>query len=80
MNDEILYKVVKALIGDISPKGDSARDEKIYENMKMLCGLVESLITDIDDVSYFNRNSHEHSVKEIADYAHNFLTKLGIQE
>lgn len=78
MNDEILYTVVKKLIGDISPKGDSSRDKQILENMKMMCNLVDRLLTDIDDIAYRNRDCHQHSIKEIVEYANNFYTNLGI--
>lgn len=81
MNEETIYQIIKKLIGDIRPKGDSSRDHEIFDNVKIACGLIERLIVDIDDVAYVNRNSYEYSVKEISDYIDNFLkNKIGIEQ
>lgn len=80
MNEEILYTVVKKIIGNIAPLGCASRDPERLESMKLACSLVEKLLTDIDDAAYMNRDSHEHSVREIADYAKKFLDGLGIPE
>jgi hypothetical protein len=76
-HSEILLK----LIGNISPCGRSEIDNERMENLKTLCELVDILVSAIDSVAYENKDSHEHSVKEMASYAKNFLTKtLGIVE
>jgi cysteinyl-tRNA synthetase len=80
MNEDILYTVVKKIIGDIKPLGCATIDPERMENMKLACSLVEKLLTDIDNVAYLNRNSQEYSVKQIADYAKKFLDKLGLPE
>ena len=43
--------------------------------------VVNNLVTEIDRVAYENRNSHEYSVKQMADFANNFLTNIiGIEK
>ena len=73
LTQEELYKAIKMLTGDIKPKGCARRDEEILQNMTNLCGVVENLLTDIDDVAYSNRDSHEHSVKEVVKVADKFV-------
>lgn len=80
MTEEILYTVVKKIIGNIKPLGCASTDSERMESMKLACSLVEKLLTDIDDVAYLNRDSQEHSVRQIADYAQKFLDGLGLHE
>jgi uncharacterized protein YaaR (DUF327 family) len=73
--------VIKKLIGNINPVGETNTDNERFENLKEMCDLVNNLITDIDDMAYRNRDSHEFSVKRASEYASNFLTKtVGISE
>jgi hypothetical protein len=71
--------VVKKLIGNINPIGQSSVDEERFNNLKDMCDLVNNLVGLIDDVAWLNRDSHEHSVMKARDYAKSFLTDtLGI--
>lgn len=65
--------VVKKLIGNINPVGETNTDNERFENLKEMCELVNNLIECIDDVSYNNRNSHEASIKRASVYASDFL-------
>ena len=51
MEYEKIYEVVKKLVGDINPVGESDYDEKVFENLKTELVLVEMLLEDIKDVS-----------------------------
>jgi hypothetical protein len=74
-------EIVKKLVGPVYPVGDASRDPERFENLKEMCELVNQLVTIIDKVGYDNRNSYEHSVKEMSDYANDFLKNtLGITE
>ena len=42
--------------------------------------LVVELLTDIDDVAYLNKYSHQFSKKRAADFASKFYDKIGIRE
>ena len=76
-----LHEIVKKLVGKINPVGETTTDNERFENLRVLCALVENLIIDIDNVNYQNKQSHEYSVKRAAEYADNFLTKtIGIKE
>lgn len=72
-------EIVKKLIGEIRPVGETNTDEQRFENLKEICELVNELVSEIDSVSYDFKDSYEHSVKKASEYAKNFLTKeLGI--
>lgn len=73
--------VVKKLIGNINPIGETNTDNERFENLKAMCELVNNLITEIDDIAYKNEDAREFSVKRASEYASNFLTKtVGIAE
>lgn len=74
-------EIVKKLVGNIRPIGESNTDNERFGNLKDMCELVDDLIVEIDSVHYYNRNSHEASVKRAADYANDFLTNtIGIKD
>lgn len=76
-----IHEIVKKLIGEIDPIGETQTDSVRFENLEAMTKLVDVLVTDIDNVVYDHRNSHEFSVKKAADFASKFLTKtLGIVE
>lgn len=80
-NNLNIESVVSKLIGSISPTGQHSVDLERLENLKEMCELVNTLVTRIDEIGYQNKDSQEASVKEIADYANNFLTEtLGIKD
>ena len=68
-------EIVKKLIGNINPVGKSEIDTERFENLKQMCELVHDLVILIDDVSFYNRDAREASVRKAADYAKNFLEK-----
>lgn len=70
------FEIVNKLIGDISPCGRSEVDAERLENLKAMCELVDELVISIHDITYIYRHSYEHSVKEIAEYATNFIERL----
>lgn len=72
------YDVVKKLIGDIRPVGESNEDTRRFENLKKMCELFDEIHTAIDAVAYDFKNDKQGSVKHSCDYANKFLDKLGI--
>lgn len=78
---EEVLKVVKTLVGDINPVGETNTDNNRFENLKVLCDVVYDLISDIDNVHFKNKEAYEFSVKRAAEYANKFLTEnIGITE
>lgn len=73
-------EIVKKLVGPINPVGETTTDNQRFENLKIMCELVDSLLIEIDKVNYDNIDSKEFSVRRSADYAANFFTKIGIKE
>jgi len=75
------FEIVNKLIGNIEPVGSTHIDEKRFENLKEMCHLVNCLVSQIDEVSYKNKDRQEHSMKEMGEYAYKFLTNdLGIPD
>ena len=73
-------EIVKKLIGYIDPVGETNIDDKRFENLKAMCELVNNLVTEIDEVSFYNKNKDEYSRKRAGEYANNFLANtLGIE-
>ncbi len=72
---DLYYKVMLKLSGSIMPVGESNMDEARLKNLKVLCGVVELLVTDIETVMMRNKSAYEHSIKEAQKYAEDFLTK-----
>jgi hypothetical protein len=74
------YDVVKKLIGNIRPIGDSNEDAKRLENLKEMCKLMDEIHSAIDAVSYDYKDDKKGSVAACCKYANDFLDKLGIKE
>jgi len=74
-------EIVMRLVGPIDPIGETNTDNARFENLKVLCELVDDLVSAIDGVAYKHKDSYEYSRKRAADYASNFMTKnLGIPD
>lgn len=73
-------QIVNLLIGPIDPVGESNSDEKIFENLKTMCDLVDDLLVQIDAIHYRNKESKEFSVKRSADYAREFFIRMGVRD
>jgi len=74
-----MYDVVKKLIGEVMPVGETQEDDKRFANLKVLIELVNGLIGDIDDVAS-EKSRYEYSRKRAGEFADKALTNLGIQE
>ena len=69
------YDVLKTLIGEIDPIGNTEIDETRFENLYEMIDVVNGLIEDIAKVA--NRRSRlECSLKKAGEKAYNFLKDL----
>jgi len=75
-----IYDIVKKLIGEIDPVGETNTDDDRFENLKETTELVDRLLTDINRVEYKNKDRGEFSMKRAGEYAKKFLDKIGITE
>ena len=66
------YDVVKKLIGEIRPVGETDCDEKRFENLKETVNLVELLLRDIFEVASLSEQ-YEYSIKKAGKYAKKYL-------
>jgi len=67
-----MVDIVRKLVGAIEPVGDSCIDEKRYENLKVMTGLVDLLLGDIQSVAAY-KDAHQNSLMVAGEHAHNFL-------
>jgi hypothetical protein len=70
--DMELNDVVKKLIGEIEPVGETNEDNKRFENLKVMLGLLDSILTDTDYIYNNNKERIEYSMKRSADYIKKF--------
>ena len=74
------YEVIKKLIGEVDPVGETYTDNERFENLKAVTELVDKLLTDINDVDRLNKESYQFSKKRAGIFASKFLKKIGIRE
>lgn len=72
----VLHEIIKKLVGEVAPQGDSGRDAERLKNLETLCGLTDMLICQIEEVSVRAKGSHEDSVQRIGDCADKFIKQL----
>lgn len=75
-----IHDIVKKLVGPINPIGETNTDNERFHNLKVMTELVDDLLTEIDDVAYYNKDRQEYSIKRAANYASKFYDKIGIKE
>lgn len=73
-------EIVNRLIGKIEPIGETNVDNIRLENIKNMIELMKDLHIQIDNIAYYNKDRHEHSMKEIGKLANDYLDWLGIKE
>jgi hypothetical protein len=66
------YDIVKKLIGEIEPIGETNTDNERFENLKEMTNLVNDLIMDIQDVSEYEDRG-EYSMHRAGKHAEKFL-------
>lgn len=74
-----IYEIVRKLVGDIEPIGETNSDNFRFENLKVMTKLVNKLIADISYVAE-NKNRQEYSVQRAGEFADTFLNNWGIKE
>jgi len=74
------YDVVKKLVGQIRPIGETNEDNRRFGNLESMTLLVNLLVQDIDQIVYENKNRQDGSIKKAVDFADKFLKDdLGIK-
>ena len=71
-----IQEIIEKLVGPIDPVGQTQADNKRFENLKVMTGLVYDLLNEIKFVSR-SKISYEDSVKKAGKYADQFLTGIG---
>ena len=72
---ENIKQIVDKLVGSITPAGESHKDRERFDNLKVMCDLVERLIYDIHFVAR-DKDRYESSIKGMGVYAQKFLNNL----
>lgn len=70
-----IKEIVQKLVGSITPAGESHLDTKRLENLKVMCGLIEDLVYEVNYVAR-DKDRYESSMKEMGVYAQKFLDNL----
>ena len=76
MKFDIIYDVVKELVGKIDPVGETNEDNRRFENLKTMTALVEALLSDIDYVAITYSDRGEYSMSRAGKYAGKFNKDL----
>ena len=71
-----IHEIVKKLVGNIDPVGETHTDNARFENLKVMTELVDNLLSDIHNVISNNKNAYESSRKKAYSYAHEFYVTL----
>lgn len=74
------YEIVRKLVGEINPCGDTITDKDRLENLKSMTDLIDKLLMDVNDVLFFNKESLSKSKKTAADHVCKFLDRIGVIE
>ena len=75
-----LHEVVKKLVGPISPVGETNEDNRRFENLKVTADLVDSLLSEMDDIVYRTSSNQEHSIKRAVGFIEKFFDSIGIEK
>lgn len=70
-----LDEIVLRLVGPVRATGQHEVDQQRLDNLKVLTGLVEKLLTEIQGASA-SANNHQDSMKAIGLYAKDFLKEM----
>ena len=73
------YDVVKKLIGEINPIGETHEDSRRLENLENMITLVDHLLSDIDAVA-LNKGKPEFSLNKAGTVASEYFDDLGIKK
>ncbi len=76
MENMDFHEIVKKLIGEIDPVGETNTDNARFENLKAMTELVDELLSDIYRVAQGN-NRHEYSINRAGQFAASFLDEMG---
>jgi len=76
MENMDFHEIVKKLIGEIDPVGETNTDNARFENLKAMTELVDELLSDIYRVTQGN-NRHEYSINRAGQFAASFLDEMG---
>ena len=48
-----VYEIVKKLVGDIAPIGDSGYDKNSYKNLEVMIELLEAIVEDVEYITRY---------------------------
>ena len=80
MDSKIIHEIVKKLVGNIEPVGETHIDNKRFENLKVMADLVDSLLSDMDSIVFRTSSNQEHSIKRAVGFIEKFFDSIGIEK
>jgi len=70
-----LNEIIKKLVGEIKPIGESTEDTQRFGNLTVMCDLIVKLVDEVYEVAE-NKNRTEHSMKLAGIFADRFLSEV----
>jgi len=74
-----IHEIVKKLVGEIEPVGETNIDNARFENLKVMAELIGKLTLDIDELIPL-KDRAEYSINRAGKYASRIFDDLGITE
>lgn len=71
-----VYQIVRKMVGEINPVGETNEDKARYENLIDMTVLVINLISDIKMVADNNKGRNEYSMKKAGKFSDDFIKGL----
>jgi hypothetical protein len=66
-----IVEIIDKLVGKVEPVGETHVDNKRFENLQKLCGILDHYSVVVSDVSNL-KNRQEYSIKRSGEFAENF--------
>ena len=76
MDKLVIVDVVRKLVGNTDPVGESLRDADALKNTKTLVSVVDFLLGDIERIRNAFCGAGEGSVKDVGQVAYDYLEQL----
>lgn len=73
MDASTILKVIRTLIGETEPYGDSGIDRERMKNLEALIYVVDELLYDVEKVAVYYKNRDEGSMQVMGKKAHKAL-------
>lgn len=68
-------EIVKKLVGNVEPVGETHTDDFRFENLQQMTALIDELLHEVCEVAK-QKDRHEYSISKAGRHAHGFIKHL----